>query len=206
MQWWKADQPLDETVVIWTGYGGGDCGCPFETDRSYLVFAGRSSRGLYTMGICSGGKPLVCAAAEVRQLGAPLKALEDFDTAKLIAREQPYTPNWRSCLQPPLLIGERELEMDKHCFFPVRLIVGKDGQVKSFAFQGERQPDFLCPQRLEDQVRERVARWKFRPGTIDGVPVEVELNGISSTLEPRTEAEHSLFLEREAQRKQEQQR
>src|SRR5439155_17174847 len=41
MQWWKSDSPAD-TVEIWTGYGGGDCGYPLENGRSYLIFARRS--------------------------------------------------------------------------------------------------------------------------------------------------------------------
>ena len=34
---WKG--AATDSLVIWTGFGGGDCGFPFQVGRSYLIFA-----------------------------------------------------------------------------------------------------------------------------------------------------------------------
>lgn len=45
------------TVEVDTGYGGGDCGYPFEVGRRYVVFAQGADEALGT-GICSSTAPL----------------------------------------------------------------------------------------------------------------------------------------------------
>jgi hypothetical protein len=44
---------LDDTVEVYTGSGGGDCGFGFTKGKSYLVYAHRESTGQLTTGICS---------------------------------------------------------------------------------------------------------------------------------------------------------
>jgi hypothetical protein len=66
---WKGVEA--ETVTVLTGWGGGDCGFPFERGESYLVYAhGRPGEVLGT-GICGRTAELSRAAADVRALGEP---------------------------------------------------------------------------------------------------------------------------------------
>lgn len=39
-------------VFIKTGFGGGDCGVPFQVGEEYLIRAGEPRNGLYSVGIC----------------------------------------------------------------------------------------------------------------------------------------------------------
>lgn len=201
LQWWKGEQ-LSERVQVWTAYGGGDCGYPFETDQSYLVFAHRW-RDLLTVGICSKTGPLVCAERDMEWLGEPIKTYEKWDRKQLIAREQPYTTYWRPCVQEPLLIGERGLEMIRRCAFAVDAVVSREGVVSSLRFEDGQRDELIardCPASLEDKIRAAVRQWRFHPATIDGEPVEVRFTRISPT-EPTTEAEHAASLKEESERR-----
>lgn len=51
-------------VVLYTGWGGGDCGYGFQSGSCYLVYASDYNDGLYT-GICSATKPVESAAGEI---------------------------------------------------------------------------------------------------------------------------------------------
>jgi hypothetical protein len=44
---------VDDTVEVYTGSGGGDCGFNFGKGKSYLVYARRSTTGQLTTGICA---------------------------------------------------------------------------------------------------------------------------------------------------------
>ncbi len=44
---------VDDTVEVYTGSGGGDCGFSFAKGKSYLVYAHRGSTGQLTTGICA---------------------------------------------------------------------------------------------------------------------------------------------------------
>jgi hypothetical protein len=62
---WKG---VDEThVVVYTGFGGGDCGYPFEVGKEYLVYA-YDDTDLVT-GICSLTKPLSLAQSDIEAFG-----------------------------------------------------------------------------------------------------------------------------------------
>lgn len=50
-----------KSFVVETGIGGGDCGYPFETGRSYLVYAWKEDSGQLSTGICSATRPLADA-------------------------------------------------------------------------------------------------------------------------------------------------
>ena len=44
---------VDDTVEVYTGNGGGDCGFNFSKGKSYLVYAHRTTDGPLTTGICA---------------------------------------------------------------------------------------------------------------------------------------------------------
>ena len=197
MQWWKGDT-LPDSVELWTGYGGGDCGYPVEVAKSYLVYARRDSRNRLAFGICGRTAALICASKDLEELGDPVKTYETFGTASLVKREEPYTTYWRPCIEWPVLLGERGLRMDKHCRFKVEGVVTRDGTVRDFAFIDTSLPQ-MCPSSLRDQIAERVATWRFLPAMFEGHPIESLLTSISMR-EPVTEAEHAKWLQEQAER------
>jgi hypothetical protein len=197
MQWWKTDN-LTESVVLWTGYGGGDCGYPAEAGKSYLVYASRDSRNQLTFGICGRTAALICASEDVGGLGEPIKTYETFDTMSLVKREQPYTTYWRPCIKGPLLIGERGLKMDKHCRFDVEGVISRDGTVRDFRIISTSFPQ-RCPVALQRQVVEHVAGWRFRPAELKGEPIEALLTTVSLR-EPMNETEYAKLLRERAER------
>jgi hypothetical protein len=44
---------VDDTLEVYTGNGGGDCGFGFAKGKSYLVYAHRGTDGRLTTGICA---------------------------------------------------------------------------------------------------------------------------------------------------------
>src|SRR5437868_10960043 len=42
-----------DTLDVWTGFGGGDCGFLFQKGETYLVYAGHDGRRRLTTDICS---------------------------------------------------------------------------------------------------------------------------------------------------------
>jgi hypothetical protein len=65
---WKGEHR--DTVEIWTGRGGGDCGYPFELGSHYVVLT-EEFEGHTRASICSGTKRLEEAAVELALLGKP---------------------------------------------------------------------------------------------------------------------------------------
>jgi hypothetical protein len=65
---WKGEHR--DTLEIWTGRGGGDCGFPFDVGSPYLVLT-EEFEGHSRVSICSGTKRLEEAAAELGLLGEP---------------------------------------------------------------------------------------------------------------------------------------
>lgn len=187
LQWWKAER-FTESIELWTAYGGGDCGYPVETGKSYLVYGRRDTRNQLVFGICGRTAALICALPDLEELGEPIKSYETFDAASLAKREQPYTTYWRPCITPAALIGERGLEMDKHCRFEVEGVITTEGTVRDFRIVSTSLPR-RCPDSLREHITERVAAWRFRPAQLHGEPVESSLTTISMR-EPATEAEH----------------
>jgi len=194
MQWWKTDT-FSESVQLWTAYGGGDCGYPVEPGKSYLVYARRDLHNRLTFGICGRTAALVCASADLKELGEPIKTYETFDTDSLVKQEEPYTTYWR--IQGAVLLGERGLQMDKHCRFTVEGVISRDGTVRDFRIVNTPR-SALCPASLQAHIAERVASWRFRPATLDGWPIESLLTSVSIR-EPIDEAEHAKFLRERAE-------
>jgi hypothetical protein len=179
MQWWKTSSPVAERVQVWTGMGGGDCGYPVEEGQSYVVFAGRVAHDRLFFGICSRNASLVCASETLRELGPPIHTYEPVEMERLIAAEQPYSSSSRPCLQPAKLISPRGFTMDKHCRFVVDGTIGIDGTVRGFRIVSAPTLEGLCPPCLTDEIKAAVARWEFRPGLLNGRPVETRLQAIS---------------------------
>ena len=61
-------------VLIFTGWGGGDCGFDFEVGKRYFVWAKRNewqAPGELATGTCSPTAPLESASMQLTQLGKP---------------------------------------------------------------------------------------------------------------------------------------
>jgi hypothetical protein len=58
-------EPGREEIEILTGYGGGDCGYPFQTGAEYVLYAYKNSDGRLETGICSRTRPLAEAGDDV---------------------------------------------------------------------------------------------------------------------------------------------
>ena len=57
-------------AVVYTGWGGGDCGYPFVVGTSYLVYAGVGSDGRLSTGTCHGTQPEIMVGGLLKQLRA----------------------------------------------------------------------------------------------------------------------------------------
>jgi hypothetical protein len=68
---WKGLQ--DDVVTYVTGFGGGDCGVPFEPGEEYLVFVSNYDDWWYDISICSRTELLKYAASDIATLGRPVK-------------------------------------------------------------------------------------------------------------------------------------
>lgn len=69
---WKG-MPEGDSVTVWTGLGGGDCGFAFEEGKSYLVYARRHDDGRLTTGLCDRTRPREGADEELDALGEPVR-------------------------------------------------------------------------------------------------------------------------------------
>lgn len=66
-------------TVVYTGSGGGDCGYPFVVGTNYLVYAGVSSDGRLTTGICHGTQPEIMVGGLLMQLRSIRDTGHGFD-------------------------------------------------------------------------------------------------------------------------------
>jgi hypothetical protein len=63
----RGDVP--ESVDVYTGLGGGDCGFKFDAGKTYLVYAHRAAMGPLTTGICARTKEANSSAQnEIKEL------------------------------------------------------------------------------------------------------------------------------------------
>jgi hypothetical protein len=184
LQWWKGEE-FSESVVVMTGRDGAACGYPVVKGQSFLVFASHTPEKRLSLSLCSMSSALVCAMDDLKALGPPVKTYETIKRKALIAREQPYPAYTRPCLRAPLLIGERGLEMDRSCVYPVEGVIGRDGVVRDFRIVRQPAQNF-CP--AGAYIAERVAAWRFRPAKINGAAVETRLAWIAMH-DPITETE-----------------
>jgi hypothetical protein len=63
----RGTSKLDETITLYTGHGGGDCGYPFAIGKRYLVYA-FNFKGRLTTGICTQTAPAEMVSATIREL------------------------------------------------------------------------------------------------------------------------------------------
>lgn len=154
-----------QTVELWTGHGGGDCGYTFEPGLDYLVFGTINRAGRAIAGECSGTTPLVCAREELLLLGEP-------ESLVLPTLDEPVLPSRVPCLEWPKLHSDRrDLDGVFHRRIDVDLVIDREGRVSHFAFKDERPRPEL----------ERIIRaWCFKPAMLHGKPVPVRLNSISA--------------------------
>ncbi len=68
----KGVEPTAQTLDVFTGNGGGDCGYPFIVGSSYLVFADEW-KGRLTVTICSNTAPIENAATDLAYLRGPFR-------------------------------------------------------------------------------------------------------------------------------------
>ena len=62
---------VDDTVEVYTGSGGGDCGFGFTKGKSYLVYASREDTGQLATGICTRTREATRGAqGEIKELRA----------------------------------------------------------------------------------------------------------------------------------------
>jgi hypothetical protein len=62
---------VDDTLEVYTGNGGGDCGFGFAKGKSYLVYARRGTDGRLTTGICARTREATRGAQdEIKELRA----------------------------------------------------------------------------------------------------------------------------------------
>jgi hypothetical protein len=60
---------VDDTIEVYTGSGGGDCGFGFARGKSYLVYAHRETTGQLATGICSRTREVTRGAqGEIKEL------------------------------------------------------------------------------------------------------------------------------------------
>ena len=64
---WKGQ--LSEPAEVFTGFGHGDCGYPFEPDREYLIFARRVASGRLVTAVCTGTQLAGEAVSNLAALG-----------------------------------------------------------------------------------------------------------------------------------------
>ena len=74
MNSWKGQD--EDVVTLRTGYGGGDCGIPFEAGDEALIFVSKYYSDWYDMGICSRTQSLADATADIVALGPPMKKIK----------------------------------------------------------------------------------------------------------------------------------
>ena len=107
------------------------------------------------------------AAAEVVAAwhGNPAKDLPEQVVDFLKRVEAQFDPRYADDLQPPYPPSEQRLERDG--IVRVRLTIGSDGRVKTIERLSATSDAFW-----RSTQRHALARWRFRPATLDGSPVE----------------------------------
>ncbi len=93
-------------IEILTGFGGGDCGYPFQVGTEYVIYAYKNSAGRLETGICSRTRPLAEAAEDVKYIREMSAAPE---TGELRVRTAfPGIPGQRGAT----IIAERQGQRD----------------------------------------------------------------------------------------------
>ena len=73
-------------VEVWTGVGGGDCGFPFTSGETYLIYARRESSGRLSTSICSRTRTAASAAEDLTYLRGPMR--EPAGLGRIVGRAE----------------------------------------------------------------------------------------------------------------------
>jgi hypothetical protein len=173
MKRWKGEHTTREVQLR---SNGSACSLTPQPGHSYLVYGRRSVShpDQLMLSICSRTFWLVCGSEDLKKLGKPIESYEEIDQAQLIAREQPFAELGLECIKAPLLIGERPA-IEARCYYDVDAVIDENGAVRDFKGLTDRSKP-ACPA-LDLKV---IQAWRFRPATLDGTPVQVQLRRITS--------------------------
>ena len=173
---WKGPQRSHLTVL--TPSTAGQCGFPVLVGSTYLVYARYDSRlGSYVTGLCSRNRFYLCAREEIDGLGSPrwrsrlATRLERPQLHRIMKLPNPLIP----CIQRPERIAGEELDWPGYSDagavfyqFPVQIEIDKSGRVRSAV------PKLSgYARRLEEEIRTKVPRWRFRPAHYYDRPLHV---------------------------------
>ncbi len=106
--------------------------------------------------------PPLPPGGEVGEQQLPERRVEPIPPVRVEAQ---FDPRYADDLQPPYPPSEQRLERDG--IVRVRLTIGSDGRVKAIERLSATSDAFW-----RSTQRHALARWRFRPATLDGSPVE----------------------------------
>ncbi|HEX7190576.1 MAG TPA: hypothetical protein VF381_03285, partial [Thermoanaerobaculia bacterium] len=81
------------------------------------------------------------------------------------------------CIGPPLLIGDRDPELERNEKFKVNLLVDKEGNVSDFRFTTSACTPECVARRAE--IERTIHSWRFMPATLNGQPVAFRFHELS---------------------------
>jgi len=76
---WKGVTP--DTLYVFSGSGGGDCGFQFTQGVRYLLFLYREPEGRLTTSICTPSAPSATIADQIKALGPPQRLTRSSEAA-----------------------------------------------------------------------------------------------------------------------------
>ncbi|HEY2323599.1 MAG TPA: hypothetical protein VGJ82_12125 [Thermoanaerobaculia bacterium] len=150
---------------VWSAYGGGDCGIEFKVGLTYLVFA-RDLNGVHITFLCDGTRWIGCDdRGQIAEL-----------TGMTVAPDAVYDENF-PCVAPPLLIGDRDPELERNEKYKVNLTVDKEGNVTNFYFLTPAcTPECLA---RRAGIERTIRNWRFMPAELNGNPVAYRFHELS---------------------------
>ena len=150
---------------VWSSYGGGDCGIEFKVGLTYLVVA-RDLNRVHVTFLCDGTRWIGCDDhGEIAAL-----------TGMTVAPDAIYDENFQ-CVSPPLLIGDRDPELERNEKYKVRMVIDKEGNVTDFGFLFA-----ACTKECTERqaaFERTVHNWRFLPAMLNGHPVAYRFRELS---------------------------
>ena len=150
---------------VWSAYGGGDCGIDFKVGLTYLVIA-RDLDGVHVTFACDGTRWIGC------DYNGEIAGL----TGMTVAPDAVYDENFQ-CVTPPLLIGDRDPELERNEKYSVKMVIDKEGNVTDFAFLLPG-----CTQECKERqaaIERTIHGWRFIPAMLNGQPVAYRFHELS---------------------------
>jgi hypothetical protein len=167
-----------EDTRVWKGaastrillLGGNACAATFRSGHAYVVFAQRLASGDLMALPCAIAPPLVCA----NYFGLlPALGIRDGDAP---ASGEPYPLPEANCVKPPVLVRGKDLgRIIQYRQLRVDLLVDREGKVARFAFSPGAVACHECTSEDRREVERIVRTWRFRPATLNGRPVAVQI-------------------------------